>query len=323
MLAAAAMACASPAASGPSSAAASPASGRASGPAQPLPSMSPPPVGAPPKVTDPRPLTLPIQAYLPTDAHLLLLARAQATLEQRCMAAAGYRYALPLPPPAPAAGNAVSGMTDLRYGIHDAAAAQAHGYLPPAQDAARDAAKGTALLAADRAAQRMSAAEQRTLYGTTVTSSPSAGGTAGPAGGPVRTGGCMGQALHRLTGGQPVIADLSQKVNNESYALSLHDPRVQNVFAAWSSCMRAAGYPYATPNDAVNHQKFTRSGPSALQKATAVADVGCKQAHNVIGIWYAVDAAYQRSLIHANAPAFAAIARRDAAEVTAARTVTG
>lgn len=321
MLAAAAMACASPAASGPSSAAASPASGRASGPAQPLPSMSPPPVGAAPKVTDPRPLTLPIQAYLPTDAHLLLLARAQATLEQRCMAAAGYRYALP--PPALAPGTAVSGMTDLRYGIHDAAAAQAHGYLPPAQDAARDAAKGTALLAADRAAQRMSAAEQRTLYGTTVTSSPSADGTAGPAGGPVRTGGCMGQALHRLTGGQPVIADLSQKVNNESYALSLHDPRVQKVFAAWSSCMRAAGYPYATPNDAVNHQKFTRSGPSALQKATAVADVGCKQAHNVIGIWYAVDAAYQRSLIHANATAFAAIARRDAAEVTAARTVTG
>lgn len=283
--------------------------------------MSPPAVGAAPKVMDPRPLTLPIQAYMPTDAQLQLLARAQAVLEQRCMAAAGYRYTLP--PSALAPGNAVSGMTDLRYGIHDAAAAQAHGYLPPAQDTAQDAAKGTAVLAANRATQRMSAAEQRALYGTTVTASPSAGRTAGPAGGPVRTGGCMGQALLRLTGGQPVIADLSQKVNNESYALSLHDPRVEKVFAAWSSCMRAAGYPYATPNDAVNHQSFTRSDPSALQKAAAVADVGCKQAHNVIGVWYAVDVAYQRSLIRASAPAFAAIAQRDTAEVSAARTVTG
>lgn len=268
-------------------------------------------------MTDPRTLTLPIQSYMPTDAQLVLLAQAQASLETRCMAAAGYHYAAP--PSATAPGNAVSGMTDLRYGIFDAASARVNGYLPPAEHAAQEAAKGAAIVAANHASQHTSGAEQRALYGTTVSATPSDG----RAGGPVRTGGCFGQSLRALTGGDPVIADLSQKVNNESYALSLRDPRLEKVFAAWSSCMRSAGYRYATPNDAVNHQSFSRGGPSALQKATAVADVRCKQEHNVIGVWYAVDVAYQRSLIHAHANEFADIARRDAAEVTAARNVTG
>jgi hypothetical protein len=320
LLAAAAVACGSASASGPGSGegsgpASAPAPSRAAAPA--LPSVSPPPVGATPVVTDPAALTLPIQSYMPTDAELVLLARAQATLEERCMAAAGYHYVSPAPATAPT--DAVSGMTDLRYGIHDAASARTDGYLPPSRNAAQDAAKGAAIRAANQAPPRLSAAEQHALYGTAPGASPSTGRSAGP----VRAGGCIGQSQNALTGGAPVIADLSQKVNNESYALSLHDPRVEKAFAAWSSCMGTAGYLYATPNDAVNHQSFSRSGPSALQKATAVADVRCKQAHNVIGVWYAVDVAYQRSLIHASAAQFAAIARRDAAEVTAAQAVTG
>lgn len=281
-----------------------------------LPSVAAPALRSTPVVTDPTALTLPIQAYMPTDGQLAELTDAQGALAQRCMARLGYSYV----PPASAStvSGAVSGMTDLRYGIHDAVTAAADGYHPAAGGGGA-AKQAQEIAAANQALARMSPDELYALFGSSASGPvPTTSATK-----KVPAGGCSGQALGEITGGSPFIADLAQTVNNESYALSLRDPRTLAVFASWSACMKNAGYDYANPNAAVNDPRFQGGTPSALQKATAVADVRCKDQGNVIGVWYSVDTAYQVSLIKKNSRSFQAIGQQDTAEVRNASRLVG
>ena len=163
-----------------------------------LPAVSPPAVTAVPAVSDPARLTLPIQAYMPADARLVLLAQAEAVLEKRCMAAAGYDYA---PPPVESADGAVSGMTDLRYGIHDLAAARAHGYQPAGDP--KDAAAGRALVVAHQKDAGMSDAGRLALFGSRSQGPADPGPSSDAPTHPLSKDGCLAQSTDRVTGGRP------------------------------------------------------------------------------------------------------------------------
>jgi hypothetical protein len=93
----------------------------------------------------------------------------------------------------------------------------------------------------------------------------------------------------------------------QTYTQSLSDPRVLGVFAAWSLCMKAKGYNYATPMKAEEGipENGSQSGagqwatpaPTPEEIQTAVADVACKQQANVVALWSSVLAAYQNTAI--------------------------
>lgn len=76
--------------------------------------------------------------------------------------------------------------------------------------------------------------------------------------------------------------------------------------------MKAKGHHYAAPWDAGNDPRFRGPRSTPTEVAVAVADVTCKEKTNVVGVWYAVDAAYQKAFIAANKAALER-ARKDKA----------
>jgi hypothetical protein len=92
---------------------------------------------------------------------------------------------------------------------------------------------------------------------------------------------------------------VAQPLATKSWSTSAADSRVRQVFASWSVCMKRAGFDYPTPLDVLQDRELlARASPA--QRAAAVADTSCKREHNVAGVWAAVEAAYQRTLIEEN-----------------------
>jgi hypothetical protein len=116
--------------------------------------------------------------------------------------------------------------------------------------------------------------------------------------------GCNGEATSFLSGGlEAPDLSLAQQLAFDAYARSEADSRVRNAMAAWSQCMGNGGYDYSTiwePND----RDWPRpAGPE--ETATAQTDVQCKLGTNLVGIWVAVESAYQMRQIeeHSEDPA--------------------
>jgi hypothetical protein len=117
---------------------------------------------------------------------------------------------------------------------------------------------------------------------------------------PVPTGGCQGEVNQKIEAGAPQgDANLAQNLAGQSYTKSKTDSRLAAAESQWSSCMKQAGYDYQ--NSADPNALDWRSRPNVQQIATATADVACRQKTNLVGIWAAVDTAYQRQLVEKNA----------------------
>jgi hypothetical protein len=100
-----------------------------------------------------------------------------------------------------------------------------------------------------------------------------------------------------------------------------HDPAVQAATRAWSACMAKNGYSFDAPQ-AVPRQEFQAmyGGPSLptnavppvsaaaqqAQLAAAVTDAGCTQSSDLAGIYFAVQASYEKQLVSANQQALTA-----------------
>jgi hypothetical protein len=120
------------------------------------------------------------------------------------------------------------------------------------------------------------------------------------AGGPlnghtVPAGGCTSVVRKALTKGTTATVDPLGAQNDivGPYQQSQADSRVVAAFGAWSTCMKAKGYSYKTPNDAVNDPAWHTQTPSLKEITTARADVACKHQANVAGIWWAALTAYE------------------------------
>jgi len=116
--------------------------------------------------------------------------------------------------------------------------------------------------------------------------------------------GCIGEAKKEIsgdinnTGDSPVAQDaLGYSLNR-----SMQDPRVVGVFAKWSACMKQSGYDYATPITASDDPRWSQTDmPTQAEIQTAVTDQQCRAQENVVGVWYAVDSAYETQAIEAKA----------------------
>jgi hypothetical protein len=99
-----------------------------------------------------------------------------------------------------------------------------------------------------------------------------------------------------------------------------HDAAVQKATRAWSACMAKNGYTFDQPQN-VFGQEFrtmysgqhfispsTQVSASAnqAQLAAAVTDAGCTQSSDLAGIYFAVQASYERQLVTANQQALSA-----------------
>jgi hypothetical protein len=128
-----------------------------------------------------------------------------------------------------------------------------------------------------------------------------------------------------------ILGDFSTTVNdgplagiitlsNDISADVRQDPAVQAATRAWSACMAKNGYSLGAPQTVWRKEltamysgqhQFTPSTPVSAaaqqaQLAAAVTDAGCTQSSDLAGIYFAVQASYEKQLVTANQQALAA-----------------
>ncbi|MFF7051726.1 hypothetical protein ACFY94_25540 [Streptomyces griseorubiginosus] len=231
-------------------------------------------------------VTLPVEDYLlKNDEHAEMLYASKLVVRQ-CMARFGFDYAVepggksPVDPKGDAANMA------RRYGVSDATTAARYGYHLPAD----------AVPAPPAGAQPMSDAARDVFLGDT----PRADGGGQPVkqyqGQKIPAHGCSGEAERKL--GKGLDERLPESINDASFQQSMATPQVTGAFRSWSACMRKSGYSFSTPLEPLRSR--LPASPSASEIHMAESDVACKQRTNLVGIWFAVESAVQKSLIDKN-----------------------
>jgi hypothetical protein len=261
-----------------------------------------------PTVLDSSQLILPIEQFMFTDRDMTALQQAQATLAKSCMERFGFNWRPMAPESDTGTTNAAN--TAHRYGLTDSLAAAKHGYHYTGPGSGIPKATSTASL---------TAAEAPVLTGVTLDGSVAPTAYRGIA---IPAGGCLGAATLDLSGRPGVIGDgeLVTSINIGSYIRSYSDGRVTTVFRKWSACMKTKGFDYPDPTTAPGRDpKFSGATPTPLEISIAQSDVVCKRQTNLVGVWYAVDCAYQQVTMAQNASALAGISRHNIAELAKAR----
>jgi hypothetical protein len=267
-------------------------------------------------VAAPGDVVLPLTAYMYTNELYGAMMMAHRRLAAACMARFGVYF--------PTLTEAIPGLdfpdfsdqNVRRYGLFDMESAQVRGYNPPpsASDATSTDRSGGAI---DFTEQQLFLLQGKSRPGyDDVTQMPlDKEGRALP------ESGCAGEASALLTEGRHDPLQATQEYANEAYASSTVDSRVRAAVGEWSRCMATRGYRYAEVMDP-NNQAWPEP-PGDTEIATATADVGCKIETNLVGVWSAVEAAYQRRIIEQNPEHFAGTQRfletvdRNAARVLA------
>lgn len=219
---------------------------------------------------------LPLDVYTLTSDQYSDLDYATKLLARKCMKRFGIDWNL--------GGRGASPFRGRNYGpgLVDKDRAATYGYHPtPEEAASKD--KGTGLTA-----------EQ-----TKILSGVGPGEKANPG---VPEGGCYGEARRTLGWNMDPFMWL-QQLGIDAMTRTLEHPRVQAAKTRWSECMKAAGYTYAGPDQAVNDPawwKDEKATASAREINTAVADVRCKTETNYVGELTVVLAANQKEQVEKN-----------------------
>ena len=255
-----------------------------------------PPITSTPVITNPATVSLPIDAYKITNDQYQKIDAATIAVETSCMKRYGFDYA---PFVVPATGPNAPNQNARRYGAADLATVSQYGYHP--------------------AGTRQSVTKTSVPPKMSDVMFSVLGSGAGPHVGlptpatyngiAVPKGGCVGEAENKLdTGATDIgLSGIVEQINADGFNHALSDDRVKTVFAAWSACMQADGYNYATPQEAANDSKWHSPQASTTEIAAATADVRCKQKTNVLGVWVAVESAYEQQLIEQHAPELAQV----------------
>lgn len=241
-----------------------------------------PPISSVPTVVASTDLRLPLDRYLPSVAELKGQSSAQRTLVRKCM----QRFGIDLAAPDPPAAVGLRSWTERRYGLTDVTSAAAHGYGLGERDPGAQPGGGRPR------ASDLTALGRAVLTGEGATNAD---------GQRIPEGGCAGevQRLVAAAGRNHPDEALVQRLSLQSFEASQIDLRVREVFARWAECMRAAGYHYSSPLDPPADPRFRKRG-SLEEIATAKTDVSCKRLTNLVGVWFAVESAYQRKFIGEN-----------------------
>lgn len=267
-------------------------------------SAPPPAPGGFPVVADPAAVHLPIEAFMVSGAQAHADNLAVTLLTYKCLARLGFA-------PGPklgefsAADAEVSSLTARRYML--------------ATDEVRTVGYHTSLTHAfveQDLEHKQTMADAQAYYttlGTGIDSLERAMSGLDANGNPlsdpsIPAGGCAGEANRALHGTDASLgwSDTVQQINRDSFDQSILDPRVVAAFAAWSACMAADGFTYATPIEANNDPQWATDKPSEREIATASADLECKTTTNLIGIWFGVESEIQQRMIDEHAVELAA-----------------
>lgn len=230
-------------------------------------------------------VVLPLDAYMQSGDEIELDGYASNRLIQRCMRRFGLDWAVRVPGP-----RSDTPRNDRRYGIVDATQAARYGYSAPDVEEAKPA---TGPPISDDQVAVLTGRGQNSFNGVAVPD-----------------GGCAGEARHALEAGAPPLGtagspNLVEQLNHDAGAKADSDRRVRAVFDQWSSCMKESGYNYAGPWDANDDPHWSDAQVTRQEIATAVADVACRTRTNLVGMWYAVETAYQKDAIEQYAPQLA------------------
>lgn len=241
--------------------------------------VTPPAVTAIPRLDTVRGLALPTDAYRPTQDELRLVSAAEHKLIAECMTRYGFTWeGRPAEQP-------TANQVDRLYGVADPDTARRYGYHVPSNDGSRER------LRRSGAGRPLSPTEVLVLEG-------GEGGSRAYQGRKILAGGCAGEARRRVTGVDDIdpirIADV---ITVEMWQKSTSDPRVVEVVAAWSACMKESGYDYPSPVG-MTDSRWSLSGPvTTVEIQVAGTDVRCKRRTNLIGVWFAVESGYERQAI--------------------------
>ncbi|MDH6114098.1 hypothetical protein P3T36_002919 [Kitasatospora sp. MAP12-15] len=244
---------------------------------------------ATPTVLNSTALRLPTADYQLSPDTSLQLSKASELLISSCVK----RYGLTFNGTPPTAKSGPATQTEMRYGVTSPEQAKTTGYhFGPAD-------QGYLPNSAPKkeAPENTDPGYQLVLAGNGTPGKP---GTATTYHGqPVGPNGCAGEMHTKLQDGATFLGEaaLVQQISDESFADSMKVPAVQKVFEAWSTCMLAKGFHYATPLDAVNDKAFGGPTASPTELLTAQADVDCKQQGNVVGVWFTAEVDRQRALM--------------------------
>ncbi|WP_331767098.1 hypothetical protein [Embleya sp. NBC_00896] len=236
----------------------------------------PPSIPAPRQLADMHGQLLPIEPYLLDLDQMRLIQNARSVLVSTCLKRRGFDVTLPVA----AAGAGPNTQSEMRYGADRAAAAQ-YGYREPGA-------------VQQPVPPSMSAAAREALAGK---------------------GGCVEEvdaefAAKGLLAQDP---DVVVNINVDNMQHSIRDERVTTAFRAWSDCMRAKGFDYATPMDASADRRWQQGSTASPQEiATAVAHSDCMRDNNVVGTWFAVESAYEQRDIDAHQAELADLKSRTA-----------
>ncbi|MDO0938924.1 hypothetical protein QQY66_47120 [Streptomyces sp. DG2A-72] len=262
---------------------------------------SEPEIPAIPRIIAAASLRLPLQDYLLTDRQLRDLDQARVVLIDRCMRRFGFGYSVQQP----TANYGPRSATERRYGITDASDAAEHGYGLGNRDPA---------LQKPPAKPRLGVDAQTVLFGK---------GRSSIKGLKVPDGGCVAQADQSLGTTAPAGTDpgLAQQLSFQSFDRSKADSRVLKVTRAWSDCMAHSGYEYTDPLAPLADPGLSGS-TSARTIGTATTDIRCKKSTNLVGVWFAVESAYQKQLIDQNSEQLKGLKQANGARARAADALT-
>lgn len=230
-------------------------------------------------------IVLPLDRYFAKPQDEVLVDRAFTILVRDCVSQFGLEWVRDLSddlPQVPTRTNA------RRYGIRSAEDAAANGYSRPA-GAARVSWRRV-IATAPPAPHPSPRSDVEAIFSGAIREYN---------GRPVPEGGCFADSQRRLDEGAPAFNGygLVEGLHAESSNRAEKDSRVQAVWSLWSGCMANKGFDYTTPWEANDDPQWGSAANKTREIATATADVACREQTNLVGIWHAVDVAYQHQLI--------------------------
>ncbi|MEU2235354.1 hypothetical protein ACH4A8_39620 [Streptomyces vietnamensis] len=231
-------------------------------------------------------LSLPIDEFMAKGSDLEQTARAMTVLETRCASRFGFSLKLPEPT------SPGFGKNTRRYGVPESLeVAQKFGFHMPKND--------------PRAAKNRSGVPPTEEQMKILTGSTPQGPVKEYHGIAVPEGGCAGEAGRAISGSDDARAGHSpraEEIRAHSFELSRQDPRVIAAQAAWVKCMSAQGYSnYKTSFDAGGDSRWNTPVATSQEIAVALADWNCAKSANLVGVWAAIETAYQNTQIDQHA----------------------
>jgi hypothetical protein len=259
----------------------------------------------------------PIETYKLTPEKLRQLNNAQTRLANQCLSRFGFPPSLSQMPSTPPSDSTLS----RRYGVTNRAVAARYGYHQPPDSDGQTRRPPS---------QPVSKELNLVLYGPPDPTGTGNGGSAVHDGVEIPAGGCLGESKRKLNADTYERLDPSQFASEIELAAGKQadaDPRVRGKVAEWATCMKGKGFDYQDPFQPLDGDSLkaslAQSAPTAVEIQTAVADVDCKQQTNLVGVWFAVESAYEEKLIEKNREELVAIKRAMDAMLKAAAGVTG